>query len=78
MYKSISDIFGYLKYFGLGRVRFWFSRYQNFEPVRIFNQFRFGLCITFSDRVWFGSSDLGFLPSLRIYIYIYIYIYQVT
>ena len=66
VYKSISNTFGYPEYFGSDWVGFWFFRYQNFEPVWIFNQFWFGFSTTFSGRVWFGSSDSDFLPSLSL------------
>ena len=67
LYKGGIEInFGYIRVpgilrFGSDSVRFF--RYQNFEPVRIFNEFRFGLGTTFSGRVRFGSSDSDFLPS---------------
>ena len=50
---------------GLGsdRIRFRFFRYQNFEAVRIFNQFRFEFGITFTDRIRFGFLNSDFLSS---------------
>ena len=63
VYKFISDIFGYPKYFGSSQVRFRFFKYQKFKPIRIFNQFWFGFGTNFLDRVRFGSSDPSFLPN---------------
>lgn len=57
IYNFGSDIFGYQKYFTLGRVRFQFSKYQNFDTVQILTHFSFDLVLLFQNRIWFGSSD---------------------
>ena len=59
--KSDSDIFGYPKYFGSDRFWFRFSRYQNFESVRISKQVSIRVRYYFfgTDSVWF----FGFGPN---------------